>query len=117
MNRDKISVELLKIIDETEDTTSIETRVRTNPKMKSTVKKVKMIMNREIFEGPGSVTFEINDMSTKGKVYSFKVEIIANMDLVGIKRFSNCKPVQMISLADPEPESKAPPPIHNDVGC
>ncbi|MEK7066552.1 MAG: hypothetical protein AAB965_03230 [Patescibacteria group bacterium] len=115
MNRGKISAELLKIIDETEDTTSIETRVRTSPKMKSTVKKVRMIMAREIFEGPGSVTSEINEMSTNGKVYSFRVEVIADMDLVGIKRFSNCEAVDMISLALPKPET--PPPVHNDVGC
>ena len=69
--------------------------------MKLTVVRVKIVMNREMFEGPGSITSEINDMSTNGKVHSFRVEIVADIDLVGVQRFSNAEAVQMVSLAEP----------------
>lgn len=81
--------------------------------------KVVIILNREIYEGPGSITSEINDMEDGGTLHSLTTTIVATVSHASIAKASDCFATQEIKLAE-ETEgvpSQSRDPVNNGVGC
>lgn len=74
---------------------------------------VKIVLNSDLYDGPGSITSEINDMTDNGELRSLTTTIVATMSLADVFRWSLFRAVKMISLVEPDEDVRPPATAHN----